>query len=405
MTTVFRHCLGGVAVITLVLGTGCAKRYTGPWDLNQLKKPPTVQWADQSGPIRSLYYCNEPYNGHPTRVFAYCAIPESPKGKVPGMVLVHGGGGKAFSEWVDLWAKRGYAAIAMDLAGCGPDGKPMPDGGPGQDHASKFDAISGGVRQAWSYHAVAAVVRAHSLLRSLPEVDPNRTGITGISWGGYLTCIVAGLDDRFKTAVPVYGCGFIYEDKLWSDLMTRLSPTQKGLWIDNFDPSRYLPGCRTPILFVNGTNDFAYRMDCFQKSHRLVRGPRTLCVTVNMKHSHPDGWAPKEIGIFVDSVLGEGKPLPRFERVSRYDRRIEARVKAVVPIREAALIYTTDSGDWKKRQWRSLPARIEENGPVIHAELPADQAVAWFLNVIDERGATVSTEHEEIVANKSSNPS
>ena len=264
--------------------------------------------------------------------------------------------------------------------------------------ASKFDAIAGGVRQAWSYHAVAAVIRAHSLLRSLPQVDPNRTGVTGISWGGYLTCIVAGLDDRFKAAVPVYGCGFIYQDKLWSDLMARLSLAEKGLWIENFDPSCYLPGCRTPILFVNGTNDFAYRMDCFQKSYRLVRGPRTLCVTINMKHSHPDGWAPKEIGIFVDSVLGGGKPLPRFERVSRHDRRIEARVKAAVPIREAALIYTTDSGDWKKRQWRSMPAQVEEGGSIIRAELPTDQSTAYFLNVIDERGATVSTEHEEIVA-------
>jgi len=29
--------------------------------------------------------------------------------------------------------------------------------------------------------------------------------VTGISWGGYLTCIVAGIDDRLKAAVPVYG--------------------------------------------------------------------------------------------------------------------------------------------------------------------------------------------------------
>ncbi len=33
------------------------------------------------------------------------------------IVLIHGGGGTAFSDWVWLWAKRGYAAIAMDLSG------------------------------------------------------------------------------------------------------------------------------------------------------------------------------------------------------------------------------------------------------------------------------------------------
>ena len=46
-------------------------------------------------------------------------------------------------------------------------------------------------------------------------MDRRRIGITGISWGGYLTCIVAGLDDRLKVAVPVYGCGFLGDDSVW----------------------------------------------------------------------------------------------------------------------------------------------------------------------------------------------
>jgi dienelactone hydrolase len=41
------------------------------------------------------------------------------KESFPGIVLVHGGGGAAFAKWAELWAKRGYAGIAMDLAGCG----------------------------------------------------------------------------------------------------------------------------------------------------------------------------------------------------------------------------------------------------------------------------------------------
>lgn len=399
-----RRSLAAGAVTSILMLTGCAPRYSGPWDLSELKQTPTIEWGQPDGLVRGLYYSNEPFNGPPTRVFAYYAAPREAKRNAPGMVLVHGGSGKAFREWAELWANRGYAAIAMDLAGRGPDGQRLPDGGPDQDHASKFDAVSGGVRQAWTYHAVAAVIRAHSLLRSLPEVDPSRTGITGISWGGYLTCIVAGLDSRFKAAVPVYGCGFLSEDKIWSDLMVKLSPADKTLWIDSYDPSRYLPGCRTPILFVNGTNDFAYRTDCFQRSYQLVAGPRTVCVTIGMKHSHPDGWAPKEIGIFVDSLLCEGKPLARFEGVSRQGRTVEARVRSVVPIREAALICTTDGGDWRKRHWQSLPARLEDGGAVVRAQLPVEHGITYFINVIDERGATVSTEHEQIIL-ESSNPS
>ena len=380
--------------IVVSLLVGCARPYTGPWDMRELSKAPAFEWADKTGPVRSLYYAGEPYQGHPTRVFAYYGVPEGVKGKAPGIVLVHGGGGKAFKEWADMWAKRGYAAIAMDLAGCGPDEKRLPDGGPDQGHPQKFDDIAKGVKEAWPYHAVAAVVRAHSLLRAMPEVNPQRTGITGISWGGYLTCILAGLDPRFKVAVPVYGCGFLREDERWATMFKRLSDQDRQLWDDNFDPSRYLPSCTIPTLWLNGTNDLAFPPDIYQKSYRLVRGPRTLCVTAGMLHSHPHGWAPKEIGIFVDSILRGGKPLTRFEKIDRRGRQVAAMLQASVPLKQAALLTTTDTGDWKQRKWQSVPAKIEGNR--ITAELPTDKGIAWFLTATDDRNVTVSTEHEVI---------
>jgi len=38
----------------------------------------------------------------------------------PGVILIHGGGGTAFADWVHLWARRGYAALAMNLNGSRP---------------------------------------------------------------------------------------------------------------------------------------------------------------------------------------------------------------------------------------------------------------------------------------------
>ncbi len=382
--------------ILLFILAGCGSHPSGPWNLADLKKPPRVEWIDTSGPVRSLYYAGEPYGGRPTRVFAYYAVPATSGEKVPAMVLVHGGGGTAFREWVELWAARGYAAIAMDLAGNGPDKKRLPDGGPAQGHQQQFVDIAKGVDQTWPYHAVANVLRAHSLLRAQPEVDAARTGITGISWGGYLTCITAGLDDRFKVAVPVYGCGYLYENSKWLDAFGQFPADQKALWIENFDPSRYLPGCRIPILFVNGTNDFAYPLDSYQKSYRAVKGPRTLCIKVGMQHSHPHGWAPKEIGIFVDSVLRKGQPLPRIQSASRTGKVVTAEFQTTVPVVEAALHYTTVEGPWTERKWRSAAACLVGNR--VTAELPDTEGIVYFLTITDERGATVSTEHEVIAS-------
>ena len=83
------------------------------------------------GPFGLFIIRGPSYKGKPTRVFAYYASPVTlgvkgaAKKHFPGVVLIHGGGGTAFKEWAELWAQRGYAAIAMDLAGCGPDGKPL----------------------------------------------------------------------------------------------------------------------------------------------------------------------------------------------------------------------------------------------------------------------------------------
>jgi PhoPQ-activated pathogenicity-related protein len=244
----------------------------------------------------------------------------------------------------------------------------------------------------WTYHAVAAVVRGHSLLASLAEVDADRIGITGISWGGYLTCLVTGLDDRLKVSVPVYGCGFLHENSCWLGDFGRMTPPQQRTWVENFDPSAYLPQVSCPILFVNGTNDFAYPLDSYQKSYRAVPGRTDLRVTVRMPHGHQPGWAPAEIGLFADSVLGDGVPLPRLSGLEIRDGVAGATVQAESRVVRAELHFTTDTGPWKERSWSSREATIA--GCAIQAGLPGERPLVCFLTVTDDRGATVSTEHK-----------
>src|SRR5262249_21875508 len=131
-----------------------------------------------------------------------------------------------------------------------------------------FEHTDEPITDQWSYHAVSDVIRAHSLLRAMPEVDPDRIGITGISWGGYLTCIVSGLDHRFKFAAPVYGCGFLGENSAWVPEFKRLG-SKGDRWLAMWDPSHYLKNTKIPMLWVTGTNDFAYPLDSLQKSYRL----------------------------------------------------------------------------------------------------------------------------------------
>ena len=69
------------------------------------------------GQVHAIFYDALPWNGKPTRVFAWIGLPAKREGKVPGMVLVHGGGGTAYKEWVQKWNAQGFAAISIAVEG------------------------------------------------------------------------------------------------------------------------------------------------------------------------------------------------------------------------------------------------------------------------------------------------
>jgi dienelactone hydrolase len=281
----------------------------------------------------------------------------------------------------------------MDLAGNGPSGR-LPDGGPDQNDQTKFgDFDRRTVRDMWTYHAVAAVIRGHSLLADRPEVDKNRIAVTGISWGGYLTCIVAGLDDRLKAAVPVYGCGFLHENSFWiGPNLSKMTASQRQRWVENFDPSRYLKGVTCPILFVNGTNDFAYPLDSYQKSYGLVTAPVTLAIQIRRPHGHI--WIFGEVDAFIDSHLRGAKPLATVGRLKLAGDVVSASVASPVPIVKAELAYTADSGRWQGRLWATVPAEVK--GDTVVAKLPSPRPRVCYLSVTDKRGLSVSSPHVEL---------
>ncbi|MGO9108613.1 MAG: alpha/beta hydrolase family protein [Thermoguttaceae bacterium] len=412
------HTLIRVAFLALI----CLRPVTvavadGPWDMTALRKPPQATWGEavyspvkrngagnsrpsspkageSVGLVRPVFYEGQPLNGKPTRVFAYYGRPAAGEGPFPAVLLVHGGGGHAFPDWADYWARRGYAALAMDTGGCGPGEKHRSDGGPEATDEVKFrNFAESEAREEWTYHAVAAVIRGHSLLAARKEVDAQRIAITGISWGGYLTCIVAGLDDRLKAAVPVYGCGFIHENSVWApNNFKSMSPSQRNRWVENFDPSRYLASVKCPMLFVGGMCDFAYPPDSYRKSFRLVPAAVTLSVLTDRPHGHI--WSFKEVDAFIDHHLNGGAALPQLGSMKMAGDVVSATVTSPSPVAKATLNYTTDSGPWQKRCWQTAAAQVSDGK--VTARLPFDRPLVCYLQIWDDRGLPITTAYEEL---------
>ncbi len=101
--------------------------------------------------------------------------------------------------------------------------------------------------------------RSIDLLQSLPFVDPNRIGMTGLSYGGTMTTYMTALDARIKAAVV-------------SGYLSTLNDAMSMRGIGNYCGAQYLPGLLNwgdipdvfgliaprPLLIESGTKD-----DCF----------------------------------------------------------------------------------------------------------------------------------------------
>ena len=159
---------------------------------------------------------------------------------------------------------------------------------------------------------------------------------------------------------------------------------------------------KCPVLFLNGTHDFAYPPDSYRKTFNLVPAPlRTVSVRVDLDHGHI--WTFKEVDAFVDSVLRPGEESPDLARVSEIgveNNTTEARVLHGGPAVKAELHYTTMTGSWTARQWQAVPAKLESGD--LSAPLPAERPLTFFFTVTDARGLVTSSPYAEIGASENS---
>lgn len=364
--------------------------------LGQLTAPPRTYPAEgfaADGGMRPLFFEALPWRGRATRVFAWLGLPEGgpAAGKFPAVVLVHGGGGTAYRDWVGKWNAHGFAAIALGLEG--QTDRRRPDGPPGaawQRHAWAGPARTGiygdsaePLADQWMYHAVADVVLAHSLLQSLPEVDAARVGVCGISWGGIITSTVVGIDARFAFAIPIYGCGALDRAAEHYVRALRESAFYREVW----EPLRWLPRARMPMLWLTGPRDQHFPLTVQQLSYRAAAGPRMVSVPLEMRHSHPAGWNPPDSYAFAQAVVATGRPWARETKQELRDGTASVGFEVARAVTRAALVYRRD-GDWERAPAElTAPTTAEVHAT---ATLPGGTS-AYFFN-LDAGGLTLSSE-------------
>lgn len=170
------------------------------------------QELDYSENIKAVFIRSD-YNDNESYAFAYLGYPDQISDKTPAVLLLHGGGGTAYHEWVSEWTNRGFIALAIDLEGHVPlkTGK-ITDAPNDLYQKSQYPAPHNqnltddkkGLENTWLYYACKTAIIANSFLHNLANVDIYKVGVCGISWGGYIASIIGGYDDRFNYLIPLY---------------------------------------------------------------------------------------------------------------------------------------------------------------------------------------------------------
>ena len=170
-----------------------------------------------------------------------------------------------------------------------------------------------------------------------------------------------------------------------------------------FDPSIYLPFARQKFLFINGNKDKFYNVVPYHKTYSLIpKEQRTICIKPAMKHSHPDGWKPREIGYFLGSVLNKSEPMIHVTQIAVRDSGITLDFISPTPVSSVVFYFSNDTISInEKRQWEMretfVPRPRDEKHEVV-CTISKKEYKYGFFSLRDFRNLTVSSEF--IIDNK-----
>jgi dienelactone hydrolase len=357
---------------------------------------PAEGFASEDG-LKAIFFEAQPWKGKPTKVFAWLGLPKMRTAKVPGVVLVHGGGGTALKEWVKKWNEHGFAAISIAVEGQTEERDPSnpkawkQHAWPGPKRDGIYGDLAEPLSEQWMYHAVADTVLANSLLRSLPEVDVDKVGIMGVSWGGVITSTVIGIDSRFAFAISTYGCGHLFD----ADNQYGRALGNNTLYREVWDPLVRMDRVKMPVLWFSWPQDQHFPLDCQAACYHSAPGPHMVALIPGMGHGHQRAYNPPDSYAFAESIVRDGRPWC-IQTGARLERGIvQVEFAATKPLDRALLISTTDNGFTGKRQWTESPAIVEKHdkGWLVTAPLPAG-TTAWFVNARSGE-LTASSDYQE----------
>ena len=191
----------------------------------------------------------------------------------PTLLTIHGGPftqyGTGFFDEVQIYAGGGYAVLFAN-----------PRGGSGysEAHGRAIRGPIDGGGSGWGgvdYEDLMGVV--DTALEKFPFLDPERLGVLGGSYGGYMTTWIIGHTNRFKAALSERAVNSLVSMYGSSDVGWVFGKQFGGEMWDNMDtyiarsPATYAADIETPVLVVHSENDLRCNIEQGELLFNLLR--------------------------------------------------------------------------------------------------------------------------------------
>ncbi len=207
---------------------------------------------------------------------------------VPMILAAHGGPhsayGERFSLQFQLWAAAGYAILYTN---------PRGSTGYGEDF---LWATWGG----WGNLDYQDLMSGVGYAVETYNVDDSRLGITGYSYGGFLTNWVITQTNRFVAAISGAGISNWVSDYGTADIpRTKESEFYGAPWerrsgalLWEQSPIKHAEGISTPTLFLHGENDYRVPIEQAEQMYTALRKQEVAARFVRYPDTSHGGWRP-----------------------------------------------------------------------------------------------------------------
>jgi dipeptidyl aminopeptidase/acylaminoacyl peptidase len=186
--------------------------------------------------------------------------------KYPMILSIHGGPANQYGvEWFhefQVYAAKGWAVFF-----CNPRGS--------TGYGEKFERAIVNNWGGMDYQDVMAGVDA--VLKQNPWIDQDRLGVTGGSYGGFMTNWIVGHTNRFRAAVTLRSLSNFISDEGTRDGAYGHEEDFKGILFDDFDqfwdasPLKYAKNVKTPTLILHSDNDFRVPLEQGEQWFRALK--------------------------------------------------------------------------------------------------------------------------------------